>query len=178
VWCCALPAASALKHLVNAPGQSWSGTGQVFKKAGGLDSTVRVVWAAGYSDWSCRITNDPAAHARAYAVRYWQEAGFRGLKSDGWQRHTSRIWLPDQANRLGWVRALAAAWMLTLGALAFADPDLKAHLTKGHVTTYALFRLGWRCCEALLDQTAPARLSLVPFIALPYPLAFPITVAQ
>lgn len=168
----------ALKHLVNAPGQSWSGTGQVFKKAGWLDTTVLVVWAVGYSDYWCLITNDPTAHTRQYAIRYWQEAGFRDLKSDGWQWHTSRIWLPDHANRLVLVMALATAWMLTLGALAFDDPDLKAHLTKGQLQTYSLFRLGLRCFEALLDHSAPTRLPLLPFIALPCPLPFPITVGE
>jgi hypothetical protein len=167
-----------LKHLVNAPGQAWCGTGQVFKKDGWLDTTVLVVWAVGYTDFWCLITNDPAAFSRQYAIRYWQEAGFRDLKSDGWQWHTSRIWSPDHANRLILVMALATAWMLTLGAFAFDDPDLNAHVTKGHIQTYSLFRLGLRFFEALLDHTAPVGWSLRPFICLSYPLSFPITVGE
>ncbi len=167
-----------LKHLVNAPGQAWCGTGQVFKKDGWLDTTVWVVWAVGYTDFWCLITNDPAAFSRAYAIRYWQEAGFRDLKSDGWQWHTSRIWSPDHANRLLLVMAFATAWMLTLGAFAFDDPDLKPHFTKGQGQTYSLFRLGLRFFEALLDHTAPVDWSLRPFICLSYPLAFPISVGE
>ncbi len=168
----------ALKHLVNAPGQSWQGTGQVFKKDGWIDATVLVVWAVGYKDYWCLITNDPTARSGDYAVRYWQEAGFRDLKSDGWQWQTSRIWAPDHANRLLLVMALATAWTLTLGTFAFDEPDLHAHFTKGQVTTYSLFRLGLRFVEALLDHAAPVDWPLRPFICLAAPLAFPISVGE
>jgi Transposase DDE domain len=166
----------ALKHLVNAPGQSWCGSGQVFKKAGWLSTTVLVVWAEGYQDYWCLMTNDPAVRAHHYAIRYWQEAGFRDLKSDGWQWHTSRIWLPDHANRLLLVMALATAWTLTLGAFAFDDLDLKRHVTKGLVQTYSLFRLGLRFLEGIVDHSAPVLLSVRPFIRLAFPLSFPLCV--
>jgi len=168
----------ALKHLVNGPGQSWQGMGQVFKKAGWLNTMILVVWSPGYSDYWCLITNDPAAKTDHYAVRYWQEGGFRDLKSDGWQWQTSRIWLPDHANRLLLVMALATAWVLTLGAFAFDDAQLKAHLTKGQTKTYSLFRLGLRLWEGLFDHSAPVHLSLEPFIFLAYPLSFPICVGE
>ncbi len=168
----------ALKHLVNAPGQHWRGTGQVFKKDGWLATTVLVAWAVGYADTWCLITNDPSAPADDYATRYWQEAGFRDLKSDGWQWHTSRIFSPDHANRLVLVMALATAWTLTLGAFAFDEPDLKTYFTKGRATTYSLFRLGLRFVEALLDHTAPVDWPLRPFIALSYPLSLPICVGE
>jgi len=166
----------ALKHLVNAPGQTWCAHAQVFKGAGWLSTTVLVLWAEGYTDYWCLISNDPHASAPDYAVRYWQEAGFRDLKSDGWQWHTSRIWQPDHANRLLLVMALATAWTLTLGALSFDDPALKRHLTKGRVQTYSLFRLGLRLLQGLLDHSAPARLTLEPFIHFAYPLSFPLCV--
>jgi hypothetical protein len=166
----------SLKHVVNAPGQSWSGTGYIFKKAGWLPTTVLVLWAKGYKDFWCLITNAPTAQSRDYAMRYWQEAGFRDLKSDGWQWQTSRIWLPDHANRLLLVMALATAWTLTLGTVACDDPVLKRHVTKGLVQTYALFRLGLRFLEGILDHSAPSHLPLRPFICLAYPTPFPITV--
>jgi len=166
----------ALKHLVNAPGQSWQGSGQVFKKDGWIATTVLVVWAVGYTDYWCLITNDPTASAADYAIRYWQEAGFRDLKSDGWQWQTSRIFSPDHANRLLLVMALATAWTLTLGSFAFDEPALKTCFTKGQVTTYSLFRLGLRFVEALLDHSAPVAWPLRPFICLSQPLAFPISV--
>ena len=68
--------------------------------------------------------------------------------------------------------------MLTLGAMAFDEPDLKRHFTKGHVKTYSLFRLGLRFFEAIFDHTAPVSLPLSPFIFLAYPLTFPITVGE
>jgi Transposase DDE domain len=166
----------SLKHLVNAPGQTWSGTGQVFKKDGWLDATVLVVWAVGYTDFWCLLTNDPAAVSDHYAIRYWQEAGFRDLKSDGWQWQTSRIWSPDHANRLLLVMALATAWMLTLGAFVFDDADLKTYFTKGQRPTYSLFRLGLRFVDALFDHTAPVDWPPRPFISLSYPLPFPLCV--
>lgn len=167
----------SLRHLVNGPGQHWSATGQVFKKGGWLPATVQVIWAVGYRDPWCLITNCPdTGDGWLYAQRYWQEAGFRDLKSDGWQWQTSRIWSPDHANRLLLVMALATAWTLTLGTFAFDDPDLKAHFTKGRVPTYSLFRLGLRFVEALLDHTAPVDWTLRPFLVLSEPLAFPISV--
>jgi len=167
----------SLRHLVNAPGQHWSATGQVFKKGGWLPATVHVIWATGYRDPWCLITNCPDTHQGwLYAQRYWQEASFRDLKSDGWQWHTSRIFSPDHANRLLLVMALATAWTLTLGTFAFDEPDLKGHFTKGHHTTYSLFRLGLRFVEALLDHSAPVDWPLRPFIFLSEPLPFPISV--
>jgi hypothetical protein len=165
-----------LKHLVNAPGQSWQGSGLLFKKDGWIAATVLVVWAVGYADFWCLITNDPTAQSAEYAVRYWQEAGFRDLKSDGWQWQTSRIWSPDHANRLLLVMALATAWTLTLGTFAFDEPTLKVHFTKGHVTTYSLFRLGLRFVEGLLDRSAPVDWPIRPFICLSAPPSFPLSV--
>ncbi len=167
----------ALRHLVNAPGQTWSASGQVFKKAGWLPATIHVIWAVGYTTPWCLITNCPATRdGWLYAQRYWQEAGFRDLKSDGWQWHTSRIWSPDHANRLLLVMALATAWTLTLGTFAFDEPLLKAHFTKGQSPTYSLFRLGLRLVEALLDRSAPVSWPLQPFIRLSDPPSFPISV--
>jgi hypothetical protein len=168
--------ARALQHLVNAPGQHWTGQAKVFKKAGWLQTTVHVIWAHGYRDYWCLITNDPTLAAWHYGYRYWQEASFRDLKSDGWQWQTSRIWLPDHANRLLLVMALAYAWTLTLGAFAFDDPSLKAHLTKGHLTTYSLFRLGLRFWETIAAHTLDRILPTQPFIYLPQPLSFPLCV--
>ncbi len=167
----------SLRHLVNAPGQHWSATGPVFKKAGWLPATVPVIWAVGYRDPWCLITNCPRTDdGWLYAQRYWQEAGFRDLKSDGWQWHTSRIWSPDHANRLMLVMALATAWTLTLGSFVFDDPALKAHFTKGQDPTFSLFRLGLRFVEGLLDHSAPSILPLRPFVFLPEPLPDPISV--
>jgi hypothetical protein len=89
-----------LASLVSQAGQTWRGQGQVFKQAGWLDASVWVVWGQAYSEAWCLVTNCPWVSGWAYAIRYWQEAGFRDLKSDGWQWQGSRIWTPTHANHL------------------------------------------------------------------------------
>jgi hypothetical protein len=165
-----------LKHRVNAPGQAWSGKGQVVKKDGWLDTTVLGLWAIGYTAYWCLITNDPTAPGDDSALRYGQAAGFRDLKSASWQWQTSRMWSPDHANRLLLVMALATAWMLPLGPFALDAPELKPYFSNGRVPTYSLFRLGLRFFEALLDHTAPVAWPLRPFISVSSPLSFPISV--
>lgn len=166
-----------LLHLVNAPGQHWSGTGQVFKKAGWLSATVHLLWEPGYADPWCLITNCPATHdGWLYAQRYWQEASFRDLKSDGWQWQTSRIWTPDHACRLLLVMSLAYAWLLTLGTYAFDDADLTPLVTKGKTATYSLFRLGLRLFEALSTAADPLASFAFPHLFFCQPIRFPICV--
>lgn len=144
----------SLSHLVNAPGQHWTGHGKVFKKAGWITATVHIIWEVGYKDAWVLITNAPQAQTRdgwLYALRYWQEASFRDLKSDGWHWHTARIFTPDHANRLVLVLILAYAWMLTLGSYAFDDPDLFRYVAKPSDKPFALFRLGLRLFNHLRD---------------------------
>ncbi len=89
-----------LATLVSQAGQTWRGSGKVFKKAGWLEEQVLVVWGQAYRECWCLVTNCPWVTGWEYAVRYWQEAGFRDLKSAGWQWQVSRIWTPAHANRL------------------------------------------------------------------------------
>jgi len=132
------------------PGERWSGTGEVFKKAGWLPASVHLIWQAGYAEPWCLITNDPTISGNLYAVRYWQEAGFRDLKSDGWQWQATHIFTPDHADRLLLVMALAYALTLTAGLLVLSDPVsypvLK--LSKSR-TPFSLFRLGLRLLDFL-----------------------------
>jgi len=143
-----------LAALVSQAGQSWQGSGKVFKKAGWLEGRVLVVWGQAYRECWCLVTNCPWVTGWDYAIRYWQEASFRDLKSDGWQWQTSRIWTPTHANRLLMVLALAYAWVLTLGTLVCTDAELLQWVTKGQKTTYSLFRLGLRLWEQCRGQVA------------------------
>jgi len=133
-------------------GESWSGTGEVFKKAGWLRATVHLIWLPGYDEPWCLITNCPAISGALYAVRYWQEAGFRDLKSDGWQWQASHIFTPDHAERLLLAMAMAYALTLTAGSMVLADrvayPVLK--LSKSR-TPFSVFRLGLRLLDYLED---------------------------
>jgi hypothetical protein len=143
-----------LAAFVSQAGQTWRGSGKVFKKAGWLEGRVLVLWGSAYAECWCIVTNCPWVTGWEYAVRYWQEAGFRDLKSDGWQWHVSRIWTPAHANRLLLVLALAYAWVLTLGTLVCSDADLAQRVTKGRHPTYSLFRLGLRLWEQFNGQVS------------------------
>lgn len=143
-----------LAALVSQAGQTWHGTGKVFKKAGWLEAQVWVLWGQAYRECWCLVTNCPWVTGWDYAVRYWQEAGFRDLKSDGWQWQASRIWTPTHANRLLLVLALAYAWVLTLGTLVYTDADVARYVTKGCKPTYSIFRLGLRLWEQRMGQVS------------------------
>lgn len=132
-----------LASLVTAAGTTWKGSGQVFKKAGWLTSHVQVIWGRAYKEAWCLVTNAPDLDGWLYGRRYWQEASFRDLKSDGWQWQSSRIWSPDHANRLLLVLALAYAWTLSLGTLAFDHPDLRLQVAQPR-SSLSIFRLGLR----------------------------------
>lgn len=164
-------ASCPLVALVRQAGQTWQGQGQVFKKAGWLDCRVHVLWGAAYHQAWCLVTNAPQVEGWSYAIRYWQEASFRDLKSDGWQWQGSRIWTPAYANRLLLVLALAYAWVLSLGTLTLTDSTLTGRVTKGRTPTYSLFRLGlrlWEACAGLVHHLA-ASASLYLAFTLPPP---------
>ena len=138
----------AMNRLVGR-GQHWQGTGRIFKKAGWLPATAHVIWDAAYTQPWCLITNCPGVSGRLYAVRFWQEASFRDLKSDGWQWQASHIFQPDHANLLLVVLSIAYAFMLSLGTLAFEEPSLTIRVWDKHTS---LFRLGLRVWDALLGS--------------------------
>lgn len=149
------------------PGECWSGTGEVFKKAGWLPMTVHLIWQAGYAEPWCLITDDQTLSGHLYAARYWQEAGFRDLKSDGWQWQATHIFTPDHADRLVLVMALAYALTLTAGSLALSDPVSYPVLKASHSKTpFSLFRLGLRLLDFL--QLQALHLVLAAFDSAPF----------
>jgi len=169
----------SLSHLVNAPGQHWSGHGKVFKKAGWIDATIHVIWEVGYKEAWFLITNAPQAKTHdgwLYAHRYWQEASFRDLKSDGWQWQVARIFTPAHANRLVLVLILAYAWMLTVGSYAFDEPDLFRYVAKPSDKPFALFRLGLRLFNHLRDALDADFAPIPPHLFFSDPLPLVITV--
>jgi hypothetical protein len=144
----------ALAQLVK-PGESWQGWGQVFKKAGWLPSGICVYWAFGQAQPWCLLTNSRLS-ARHYAIRVWQEEGFRDLKSGGWQWQRSQVWQPAHAERLLIVLALAYAWTLTQGTwLVHAAADLQRQIVDPDPTRYSIFRLGLRFIRRQLALFRP-----------------------
>jgi hypothetical protein len=128
----------ALSQLAQG-GQEGQGEGQAFKKHGWLSLRVVVMQEAGYSDKWCLVTNDPRAQGADYATRYWQEASFRDLKSDGWHWQRSQVWQPDHAERLLFILVLAYAWTLTHGTVVRqASAQVRALITRGTQVIYNL----------------------------------------
>ena len=132
-------ASQALSELLSAPGQTWHGSGQVFKKAGWLTADVHILWGQRHQEAWRPLTNCPAIEGWDYARRYWQEASFRDLKSDGWQWQTSRIATPL-------AHLLLLVMALVFGTLTFDDPALHMEVTH-HPARSSFFRLGSRLCE-------------------------------
>lgn len=96
-------------------GQTWSGKAKVFKKAGWQEKWVYLVWDVGYKEPWCLFSNQADIDPHLYGYRSHHEGSFRDLKSDGFQWHCSRIWLPDHVERLLLVLAVSCLWTLTEG---------------------------------------------------------------
>ena len=105
-----------LRRLVGY-GQTWSGHAQVFKKAGWQWKWVYLVWEVGYAEPCCLFSNQPEMAPSLYRQRFYHEASFRDLKSDGFNWQSSRVWLPTHVERLLLVLALATLWSLTQGTI-------------------------------------------------------------
>ncbi len=159
--CFLLPDGSyrALKQMVERGGD-WTAPGQVFKGAGWLDSIGHVIWDEPYEQAWCLITNCPFIKGREYAKRYWQEASFRDLKSDGWQWQASHIFTPAYANLLLLVLAVAYAWVLSLGTLAFEEGPQHPLMTGVFDADYSLFRTGLRLWKHVLGHVHPLLMSV------------------
>jgi len=129
-----------LKEVV-LPGGAWSAQGKAFKKAGWLPAIAHVIWDTPYRQAWCLVTNCSHISARLYANRYWQEAAFRDLKSDGWQWQKSLVFTPAHANLLLLVLSVAYAFVISLGTLAFEEPALTNHIFNKRLS---IFRNGLR----------------------------------
>jgi hypothetical protein len=113
----------ALRDLVKR-GETWSGQGFVFKKSGSLRALVHVYWDWQETDMWCLLTNDPHLSHRAYALRNWQEQGFRDLKSGGFNWQRSQVRQPAHAQRLLLVLALAYTRVLSFDTSPQPDQPL------------------------------------------------------
>ena len=68
------------------------------------------------------------------------------MKSDGFNWNTSHIWLPDHAERLILILAMAYALVMSLG-MRIVRPK------RGRTTRYSLFRLGLEQMQSLVHPT-------------------------
>jgi hypothetical protein len=134
----------ALKEMVKE-GEHWQSFGEVFKKYGWLKVHAQVLWGQGYRDPWCLVSTEAVA-AQDYGQRFQQECSFRDLKSDGFDWNTSHIWMPDHAERLILVLAMAYALVMSL-TMSVARPQ------RGRATRYSRFRLGLEQIKALVHPT-------------------------
>jgi hypothetical protein len=156
-------------------------SGRVFKKAARhnkegawLPCRVFVKWPGRYEEPWCLITNSPDVSAAHYAMRAWEEQGFRDLKSGGWQWHRSRIWTPAHAERLVLAMAIAYAFILTLGTTAIstgkqAMRQITRGRQRGQCHHFSAFRLGLRYLSHLCSITRPKPLPLHLLLIPTYP---------
>lgn len=138
-----------LKEL-GIPGLLWQSPGDVFKKAGWLSLSACVAWDENYDEPLCLVstqTIDP----QLYLQRFDQEVSFRDLKSDGFQWHRSHVWLPEHADRLLLILAIAYFLVLVLGQ-TLQTPS------RGRESRHSTFRRG---LDAL---TACFRPSIAPIL--------------
>ena len=146
-------------------GETWSGQGFVFKKGGSLRAFVHIYWDWQERDMWCLLTNDPALQYQAYAIRNWQEQGFRDLKSGGFNWQRSQVRIPDHAQRLLLVLALAYARVVSLAALDLpATPVEFLRVSRQSRPQFSIFSLGLRLAwDSLVRHALPyLGISLLP----------------
>lgn len=131
-------------RVLSRPGQRWAGAVEAFKGAGWLPCWAVARWQGGHPQPWLLLTNWPQAHSQWYALRMWEEAAFKDLKSSAWQWQRSRIWDPAHANCLWLVLALALAWVCSLGTGVIRAPALRRELTRGHRWEFSVVQLGLR----------------------------------
>jgi hypothetical protein len=138
------------------PGESWSGRGWLFKPGKMRRVQVHLAWKTGQSEPWCVVTNAPNLTAQTYALRMWQEEGFRDLKSFGWRWDTSHVGRPEHAQRLLLVLALAYAWVISQAAvLRQSDGAIQRLVQRGTRPRFSVFRRALRYIRQALELRPP-----------------------
>lgn len=124
--------------------------GKAFKKAGWLSCGILGCFEEGRKDAWCLLTNYPKATCQGYALRMWVEAGFRDLKSNGWQWQCSRLRDAAKVGRLWLLMALSVVFALSLGTQAACSATLRREVSRGKARQISVFWLGVRLFLALV----------------------------
>lgn len=141
----------SFQELVPRPGRCcWSQPVRAFKKAGWVECRALGYWRVGQKEPWLLLTNWPAATTAEYGVRMWEEAGFRDLKSNGFNWQRSRVRQPEHANRLWLILALAYAWVASLGTWVLAHTRQWRQVASGPKERFSVFQLGLRRLERCL----------------------------
>ncbi len=115
-----------------------------------------LIWEVGQAEPWCLFTTVPRLLGHLYALRWWQEASFKDLKSGGWQWQASHLTDPQRMERLLLVMALAYAWCITLGTFVWSQPPhlRAATATPDELLRLSLFHLGQRFLARVLAHQA------------------------
>jgi hypothetical protein len=107
-----------VRDLAGGPGRGWIGTGTAFKDAAKrLDGTLATVWdPQADAPWALLTDLPPSQLDPAwYALRMWDEEGFRSSKSMGWDWQRGQLQDPDAVAWQYLVVAVATLWTLAIG---------------------------------------------------------------
>ena len=107
-----------VRDLVLSPGSGWIGHGTAFKDASKrLEGTLAVVWDEGANEpWALLTDLPPRMMDPAwYALRMWDEEGFRASTSMGWHWQRGQLDDPDAVAWQDVVVAVATLWTLAVG---------------------------------------------------------------
>ena len=106
------------RALVPGPGHAYIGYGTAFRaRTKRRRGTMIVVWEIGRDEPCIVMTNLQPDEAGAcwYGLRFWIEAGFKAIKSVGWQWHKTRRTEPQRVSRHWLVLSVATLWVLAYG---------------------------------------------------------------
>src|SRR5262249_51575423 len=105
----------AVSQFVTGGGHSWQGRGIAFPRKPNrrLECTLLVLWSDGHkAGWYVVTALPPQVASGAwYGLRSGIEAGFRHLKSQGWQWERTRMTDPARVERLWLAMAVAECWV-------------------------------------------------------------------
>ncbi len=144
-----------LKDAVKV-GEACTLHGHLFARDHAVWGYVCLIWETGQAEPWCLFTTRPRLLGHRYALRWWQEASFKDLKSGGWQWQASHLTDPQRMERLLLVIALAYAWWITLGPFVGRQPPrLRAETaTPDELCRLSLFHLGQRFLARVLARQA------------------------
>ena len=156
----------ALRHVLEAAGQRWVGTGQAFKKQGWRSVTAIAYWRATCREPLLLVSRCAPSWdlVRQYRRRGAIEALFRDWKTSGWQWEASQVRDPQHQAVLVLVLAIVTLLTLCLGEEAaqacLAQPSQTGRRRPWHARD-SLFRLGrdrlwqplWQQDERPIDWT-------------------------
>jgi hypothetical protein len=120
--------------LVEAPGMGWLGEGIAFKNTNNrIPGTLAIAWDEGQEKPWFLLTDLPrdAMDSAWYALRMWDEHGFRDSKSMGWKWQRGQMKDPAKAAWHGIILAVATVWSVAIGT-RLEDAEWE-HVTPGQM---------------------------------------------